>query len=104
MFTSRVTTVSLLALTMSVYVCLLATANARALAQKSAAVVMVQAQNKKGAQPQPGLAASAQVESSVEQVIHQSIRLSFQNEKLIARCPLSRETYCALLSKYLSLS
>jgi hypothetical protein len=106
MFTSRLTTVSLLALTMSVHVCLLqATANARVLAQKSAAVVAIQAQGKKGAQAASmGAEARAQADCPAKQVIHQSIKLSSQDEKIIASSPMPRETFCALLSKYLSLS
>ena len=106
MFTSRLTTVSLLALTMSVHVCLLqATANARVLARKSAAVVTIQAQSKKGLQPASmGAEAQAQADCPAKQVIYQSIKLSSQDEKIIASSPMPRETFCALLSKYLSLS
>lgn len=107
MFTSRsTTTVSLLALTLGVYVCLLATANAQALAQKSASAVAVavQSQGKNGAQTLPGADASAQAENLTEEVVHQSIRLSSQDEKIVAASPMPREVFCALLSTYLSLS
>ncbi len=107
MFSSRVTTVSLLALTMSLHVCLLqATANARVLAQKSAAVVTVKGQSKKCAPKlaRPGAEALAQSDCQVEQVVHQDSKLSSQDEKIRANSPMPRETFCALLSKYLSLS
>jgi hypothetical protein len=104
MFTSRTANASLLALTVSVYVCLLATANVQALAQKSAAVVAVQAQGQKGAQPAPGADVTSQAECPAGEVIYQSIKLSSQDEKILAASPIARETFCALLSKYLSLS
>jgi hypothetical protein len=89
---------------MSVYVCLLATANVQALAQKSAAVVAVQSQNQKGAQPAPGANVTSQAECPAEEVMYQSIKLSSQDEKIAAAAPLSRATFCARLSTYLSLS
>lgn len=91
---------------MSVHVCLLqATANARVLAQKSAAVVRIQAQSVKGAQSASmGAEARAQADSPAKQVIYQSTKLSSQDEKIIASSPMPRERFCALLSKYLSLS
>lgn len=88
---------------MSVYVCLLATANARTLAQKSAAVAVVQTQSKSGVNSVPG-ATTAQTESLAAEVTNQSVKLSSQAEKIVAKSSISRETFCALLSKYLSLS
>jgi hypothetical protein len=104
MFTSRFTNVSVLALTMSVCVCLLATADVQALAQKSAAVVAAQSQARKVLKPAVGLHVSAQVERPAEEVTAEQSSILSGDEKRIAHAPLLRETFCALLSKYLSLS
>lgn len=89
---------------MSVCVCLLAAADVQALAQKSASVVAAQSQARKVLKPAEGLHISAQVECPAEEAIEQSSRLSSGDEKRVAQAPLLRETFCALLSKYLSLS
>jgi hypothetical protein len=89
---------------MSVFACLLATANVQALAQKSAAVVSVQSQAKKGLKPAACAPITAQAEAAAEQAPQQSLRFSSGDEQMVAAAPLSRETFCALLSKYLSLS
>lgn len=89
---------------MSVYVCLMATASAQVLAQKSSSVVtIVQRQNQKGVKPAPG-ATTTQTENVAAKATDQSAKLSSQTEKIVAKSPASRETFCALLSKYLSLS
>jgi hypothetical protein len=87
---------------MSVYVCLLATANVEVLAQKSSAIVAVQSQGKKGVKAPAGVA--AEIERPVEKRASQAIRLSSQNEKFVVAPVATRATLCALLSKYLSLS
>lgn len=89
---------------MSVSVCLLAGANVQALAQKSSSVVAVQSQSMKGVKPAPGVATISRSECPAEQVKYQINRLSSQDEKIAASSPMTRETYCALLSTYLSLS
>jgi hypothetical protein len=104
MLTSRFTTVPLLVLTMSVFVCLLATANVQALAQKSAAVVAVQSQTKKGLKPAARSLVAAQAERPAEQAPKQSVKRFSGDAPMVAAAPLLRETFCALLSKYLSLS
>jgi hypothetical protein len=104
MFTSRFTTVPLLDLTMSVFVCLLATANVQALAQKSAAVVTVQSQAKHGLKPAACAPLTAQAECPAEQAPTNSVKFSSGDETMVAAAPQLRETFCALLSKYLSLS
>lgn len=89
---------------MSVYVCLLATANAQVLAQKSSsAVAAVQTQRKTGVKPAPG-APTAQAERPAVAIASQNVKLSSHVEKIVAKSSVSRETFCALLSKYLSLS
>jgi hypothetical protein len=89
---------------MGVYVCLLA-ADVQALALRSSAVVGAHSQLKKSANTtlrvQP---TTAQVERPLEQTNSQSIRLSSQYEKIVAASPVPRALFCALLSKYLSLS
>lgn len=94
------TTVSLLALTMSVYVCLPGAVNVRALAQKSAAIVVaVQSQGLK-----PATRLAAQIERPVVAAASQKVGFSAQNESRDAQPYAARATFCALLSKYLSLS
>lgn len=97
--TATTATVSLLALTMSVYVCLLGTVNVRAMAQKSAAIVAVQSQGLK-----PATRLTAQIERPVVAAASQKVRFSAQNESRDAQPSAARATFCALLSKYLSLS
>ncbi|MBD0325085.1 MAG: hypothetical protein ICV68_01560 [Pyrinomonadaceae bacterium] len=105
MLRSRAITVSsLLAAAMGVYVCLLA-ADVQALALRSSAVVAAQAQIKKSANPTLSIqVATAQIERPLEQNASQSIKLSSQDEEIVAASPVPRALFCALLSKYLSLS
>lgn len=89
---------------MSVYVCLLV-ADVQALAQRSSTVVAAQSQLRKSAnQTLSATAVTAQMERPLEKVADQSVRLSSQEKKVVASLPMPRETFCALLSKYLSLS
>lgn len=89
---------------MSVYVCLLA-ADVRVLALRSSTVVAAQSQIRQSANATLSVqVATAQTERPLEKVADQSVRLSSQDEKIAANCVLPRETFCALLSKYLSLS
>lgn len=89
---------------MSVYVCLLV-ADVQALAQRSSTVVAAQTQLRKSANPTlSATAVTAQIERPLEKVADQSVKLSSQEEKVVASLPMPRETFCALLSKYLSLS
>ncbi len=105
MLRSRAITISsLLAAAMGVYVCLLAT-DVQALARRSSAVAAYQAQIKKSANQTLSVqAATAQVERPLEEVASQSIKLSSQDEKIVAASPMPRARFCALLAKYLSLS
>lgn len=105
LFRSRAITISsLLAAAMGVYVCLLA-ADVQALALRSSAVVSAQVQLKKSANTTLSVqSTTAQIERPLEEVASQSIRLSSQDEKIVAASPVPRALFCALLSKYLSLS
>lgn len=89
---------------MSVYVCLLV-ADVQALAQRSSTLVAAQSQLRKSAHPTPSAAAvTAQVERPLEKAAVRSVKLSSQDEKIVASLTMPGETFCALLSKYLSLS
>lgn len=89
---------------MSVYVCLLV-ADTQALAQRSSTIVAAQTQLRKSSNPTLSApAAPTQIEHPLEQVAGQSVKLSSQDEKAVAGTALPHETFCALLSKYLSLS
>jgi hypothetical protein len=105
MLRSRATIISsLLAAAMSVYVCLLV-ADVQALAQRSSTIVAAQSQLRKStASTLSKTAAARQIERPLEKVADQSVKLSSQEEKVVANLPMPRETFCALLSKYLSLS
>jgi hypothetical protein len=100
--TRAISTVSLLALTLSVYVCLFGTVNVRALAQKSAAIVAVKSQSKKGLKPAVGV--TAQIERPIVEAASEEVRFSKRNESRISQPSAACTTFCALLSKYLSLS
>jgi hypothetical protein len=101
----RATTISsLLAAMMSVYVCLLVV-DVQALALRASTVAAAQSQIRKSANSTLSLqTAPAEVERPVEAVAEESVRLSSQDEKAIANSTTERATFCALLSKYLSLS
>lgn len=90
---------------MSVYVCLLVV-DTQALAQKSSTIVAAQTQLRKSAANNTlsAPAATTQVERPLEKAADQSVKLSSQDEKAVAVAALPQETFCALLSKYLSLS
>jgi hypothetical protein len=104
MFTSRAKTVSLLALTMSVYVCLLATANPQALAHRSSTVAAAHSQLRKGASAAQSTPQPAQSEATVLEFSDKSVRLAARAAETLNASALPHETFCALLSKYLSLS
>lgn len=89
---------------MSVYVCLLV-ADTQALAQRSSTIVAAQTQLRKSTNPTLNApAAPTQIERPLEQAAAKSVKLSSQDEKAVASVALPQETFCALLSKYLSLS
>jgi 5,10-methylenetetrahydrofolate reductase len=104
MFTSRANTVSLLALTMSVYVCLLATANPQALAQRSSTIAAAHSQLRKVALATQSTTQLAQSEATVLEFSDKSVKLAVRDALKLGASTLSPETFCALLSKYLSLS
>ncbi|HYO92037.1 MAG TPA: hypothetical protein VEQ40_10390 [Pyrinomonadaceae bacterium] len=105
MLRSRATNISsLLAAAMSVYVCLLV-ADVHALAQRSSTIVAAQSQLRKSANlTLSAPAATTQIERPLEQAADQSVKPSSQDEKAVAGRAIPHETFCALLSKYLSLS
>ncbi len=89
---------------MSVYVCLLVV-DVQALALRASTVAAAVSQIRKGTNPaQSAQTVAQQVERPVEAVAEESVRLSSQDEKVIANSAPERATFCALLSTYLSLS
>ena len=89
---------------MSVYVCLLV-ADVQALAQRSSTVVAAQSQLRKSTgSTLSKAAATREIERPLEKVADQSVKLSSQDEQVVASLTMPRETFCALLSRYLSLS
>lgn len=96
--------ISLLAAGASVYACLLV-ADVRVLAERSSSIAVAHSQLRSGAsQTSKATATETQAERPIAEFVYESVKLNSQDEKIVARSPLDRETFCALLSNYLSLS